>query len=206
MYFLINVYVVGLIKIGLLLIYKEEIRMFCKFIETPPFLPDLNRSGELEFLYVKEAIRTSNTQAYAFIGIASAVISQMLYDALSNPGYTESFFDATLNVTRSKRIRSLPFNTKLAFETIDSPYYEIACIYGIVSGAIFGYSVGIMDALICGIMCHIRAQLLILEECLRSYIPRGIYLMASIFYTLYNSCAVLSYCLINKYLQSYISN
>ncbi|KAI4465259.1 odorant receptor [Holotrichia oblita] len=151
--------------------------MFCKFIETPPFLPDQNRSGEAEFLYVKEAIRACNTQGYIFYGLTAGIISQMMYDALSNPGYTKCFVDSATNITITKHIRALPFNSKLPFETIDSPYYEIACIYGSLSGAIFGYSVGAMDAIICGIMCHIRAQLLILQECLKTFIPRGIYQM-----------------------------
>ncbi|KRT86464.1 hypothetical protein AMK59_409, partial [Oryctes borbonicus] len=102
---------------------------------------------------------------------------QVVYYAVNNPGYEKSFIDPSTNTTLVKRVRMLPFNCKLPFETIDSPYYEIGVAHGGISAVLLGYNIGAIDAIICGMLCHIKAQLLILEQRLKTFIRRGIYLM-----------------------------
>lgn len=162
------------------MIFRKKIRRFCQHIETHPFIPDRNRGGDIEFVYVGKAIRSCNIQGFVFYGLAVGTVVQLLCYAFTSPVRIKTIFDPITNMTTIKQTRALPFNCKLPFDTAQSPYFEIVSVTGTILGGSYGFSIGSMDAIICGIMCHIRAQLLILKECLRTFVERAVYLMVSI--------------------------
>ncbi|KAK9710716.1 7tm Odorant receptor [Popillia japonica] len=159
------------------MIFRKKIRRFCQHIETHPFIPDRNRGGDIEFVYVGKAIRSCNIQGFVFYGLAVGTVVQLLCYAFTSPVRIKTIFDPITNMTTIKQTRALPFNCKLPFDTAQSPYFEIVSVTGTILGGSYGFSIGSMDAIICGIMCHIRAQLLILKECLRTFVERAVYLM-----------------------------
>nr|AVH87275.1 odorant receptor 34 [Holotrichia parallela] len=170
-------YILGTFKLIIILIFKRKITTFSTYIENEPFLPDNNRSNDKEFIYVEDAIRTCNNQGYIFHFLVVLIVVQRLYYAANDAGYDKQFWDFSTNTTLVKHVKSTPFYTVLPFEPIDFPYYEITVMYQTYCSATYGFVIGATDAIICGIMCHIKAQLLILKNCLKTYIQRGIYLM-----------------------------
>lgn len=171
--------VLGVLKAILIVLLGKKIDSFCKYIETEPFLPDRNRSGDIEFTYVKEAVSKCTNQIYIFDGMVIAIVLQKVYITLRHPTYDVSFRSSSTNTTSVKPIRSLPFNCLMPFSIADPFYYAIAVTYTAYCAAYFGFIIGTIDAIICGIMYHLKCQLLILENCLKTYIQRATFLMVS---------------------------
>ncbi|KAI4465269.1 7tm odorant receptor [Holotrichia oblita] len=174
---LIVVFVSGTLKIILILIFRKRITAFCELIETKPFLPDPHRSGDIEFDYVQEAINACNYQGYTFHIFVVAIVLPKIFYSLRDSEY-ETVFNDFQNVTfLVQRQRAGPFNCVMPFNTINSPYFEITAIYQASCAAILGCVIGSIDAIICGIMCHVKAQILILKKSLGTYIQQGLFLM-----------------------------
>ncbi|GJQ70376.1 hypothetical protein Trydic_g22807 [Trypoxylus dichotomus] len=167
----------GTLKIILIWIFRKKIDAFCKQIETKPFLPDHNRGGNIEYRYIQNAIIACNYQGYIFYVLVVGIVLPKIFYSLRDSGYN-TVFDPYVNATiQVKRKRAGPFNCVVPFNAIDSPYFEIVAIYQALSASIHGCIIGSVDAFICGIMCHLKAQLLILKNSLRTYIQRGVFLM-----------------------------
>lgn len=81
-------------------------------------------------------------------------------------------YDIGTNTTIAVEELTLPF-TKWFPGRSNKLIHAIAFIYEILSPAFYGFIIGAMDSLITGTMIHIKAQLLILKDCLDSCIEKA---------------------------------
>ncbi|KRT85990.1 hypothetical protein AMK59_2529, partial [Oryctes borbonicus] len=166
-------HVAGLFKIAVMKRQQAQIRNFYQTLETGYFLPDYERGGMEEFRIISEAIWRSNLQTYTFYTLVTVIVAIRGIYAGFDKGYYIANGNASENGTMGQRYQLLPYTTWVPFDTNTSPYYEIAFAYQIVGALIYGLLIGTCDSFIAGFMVHIKAQLLILKNSLRSYIDRA---------------------------------
>lgn len=81
-------------------------------------------------------------------------------------------FDILSNST-TKLIRPTPFYGYFPFDYQRSPYYEFICFYQLGNAWLYGLYLGSIDTILTGYMIHIKAQLLILKNCISSYVQQA---------------------------------
>nr|XP_022912590.1 odorant receptor 4-like [Onthophagus taurus] len=170
-------HILGISKLSIVLIFRKSIDKFCKNLNEGVFKPNPLRSGPQEQTIISNATKTCNLQGSFFHVFVILIVGQRALYAILDKGRYENYFDEKTNSTFPKLIRTLPYSCWLPFEPIDSPYYELGVSYQVISACFFGFIIGAIDALICGILSHIKAQFLILKNCLKTYFERGVYLM-----------------------------
>lgn len=84
----------------------------------------------------------------------------------------ENKFDVTSNTT-TKLIRPTPFYGYFPFDYQNSPLYELICVYQLGNAWLYGLYFGCTDTILTGYMIHIKAQLLILKNCIINYVEKA---------------------------------
>lgn len=98
---------------------------------------------------------------------------------------TEIKFDAFSN-TSSKLIRPTPFYGYFPFDYQYSPLYELICVYQIGVAWLYGLYLGCTDTILTGFMIHIKAQLLILKNCINTFVERAVRKQVSTYKTVFS--------------------
>ncbi|XP_022909848.1 odorant receptor 4-like [Onthophagus taurus] len=166
-------HILGFCKMGLIFIFRDDIDKYRIFLQSGVFAPDVKRGGPIELKYVKGAIKSNYRQATFFLSFLCPMVLMYFFNQIFNQGIgIEEYFDPILNETNTREIRLKPYKTWFPIESNETPYYELMCLYQVSANMSYGFTIGASDALICGILCHIKAQLLILINSLKTYMNR----------------------------------
>ncbi|XP_017768637.1 PREDICTED: odorant receptor Or2-like [Nicrophorus vespilloides] len=178
----------GMLKGTLLLLNRKSIKRYCDKLESGHLLPNFDRGGISEFKHIQKAIKICNFQAVVFYTFVIIIVANRAIYAAIDQSISYSRDNVT-NETTTLITRILPYPIYLPFDT--QIYYKTAFVYQVYSCTLFGIYIGACDALITGIMVHIKAQILILKNSLGNITERAIALYEKENHTLSRTLGVL---------------
>nr|QBB72988.1 odorant receptor [Protaetia brevitarsis] len=147
---------VGLIKVTLLFYNRKKFGNMIKILHNKPFVPDINRGGEVEKIYLRKIVKTTETQMIAY--------STLLVTALWSGAV--SFLNS--RIFNEKSEWRYPFVPIMIIDTTNSPYFELAGIYQTFWISFYGLLIVTADIVLTIILAHLSTQFKILNNAFKS--------------------------------------
>lgn len=174
------------------LIKRKKICELLDALEDGLMLPNMERGGQQEFVFIKNAIQQANLQvcckvhkaflpkkfinfnhgfatdifymfqAYIFNGLAFSIIGNRAIYAMTT---TPKIFNFTneFNETYFEKEVITPFTTWMPFPLNRSPNYEFVVFYQLLTTYLYAFYIGATDTVMTGMIIHTKAQWLILK-------------------------------------------
>ncbi|KAI7815665.1 Odorant receptor Or15 [Rhyzopertha dominica] len=155
-------HILGFVKVIMFLIKRKKICELLDALEDGLMLPNMERGGQQEFVFIKNAIQQANLQAYIFNGLAFSIIGNRAIYAMTT---TPKIFNFTneFNETYFEKEVITPFTTWMPFPLNRSPNYEFVVFYQLLTTYLYAFYIGATDTVMTGMIIHIKAQWLILK-------------------------------------------
>ncbi|KAI7815667.1 Odorant receptor Or17 [Rhyzopertha dominica] len=153
----------GCAKIIMFVIKRSKIRELLEVLEGDSLRPRLERGGEQEITFVKDAIKQANYQAYYIhFFVFFTVGLRGVYGLTATPMHYEVMNE--FNETYLEKEIITPYISWIPFSLRKSPNYELAFIYQLMGPYVHGCYIGGTDAVLTGMIIHIKTQFQILKH------------------------------------------